>query len=88
MSAVVSSKPREKPSPAMEASSTMFDPTNASQLQIDSDGSVFIDRSPDLFAPILDFLRTGRLEVPAGINVNILDDEMEHYDLYYEVYDK
>ncbi|KAJ3034688.1 hypothetical protein HDV00_004778 [Rhizophlyctis rosea] len=59
----------------------MFDPSNASMLHPDPDGSVFIDRSPELFVPILEFYRTGRLEVPPGMSKKALMAEVEFYGL-------
>jgi hypothetical protein len=33
----------------------------------DSDGAVFVDRSPDAFAVVLEYLRTGSLFIPSGV---------------------
>ncbi|KAJ3041398.1 hypothetical protein HDV00_009377 [Rhizophlyctis rosea] len=59
----------------------MFDPANAALLNPDPDGSHFIDRSPDLFAPILEFSRTGHLDIPEGIKPEALWRELDFYGL-------
>ncbi|KAJ3030689.1 hypothetical protein HDV00_008747 [Rhizophlyctis rosea] len=60
----------------------MFDPSNAALLQPDpSDHSVFIDRSSDLFAPILQFYRTGELDAPPGTRIETLKRELDFYGL-------
>ncbi|KAJ3045955.1 hypothetical protein HDV00_006221 [Rhizophlyctis rosea] len=50
-------------------------------LQPDPDGSIFIDRSPQLFAPILELYRTRRLHTPPNVNADALSEELEFYGL-------
>ena len=46
----------------------------------DRDGAVFVDRSPDLFVPLLDFLRTGRLTL-RGLEEDAVRAEAEFYGI-------
>jgi len=41
----------------------------------------FIDRNGSLFEPILDYLRTGELNVPQNISIRLLRREAEYYSL-------
>lgn len=47
------------------------------------DGSVFIDRNGALFAPILEFMRTGMLRIPPGTDHQAVLDEADFYCLNY-----
>jgi BTB/POZ domain len=47
----------------------------------DIGGALFIDRDPDCFGAVLNFLRTGKLHVPPGVSRGQLRDEMEFYGL-------
>ncbi|KAI8921797.1 hypothetical protein BC831DRAFT_552858 [Entophlyctis helioformis] len=47
----------------------------------DDAGHYFIDRNPDYFAVILDFLRTGMLVVPPALSRAALDRELDFYGL-------
>ncbi|KAL6066985.1 BTB/POZ domain-containing protein kctd16 [Balamuthia mandrillaris] len=46
----------------------------------DQDG-YFIDRNGGLFAPILEMLRTGELEVPPGVSLTSLQREADFYSI-------
>uniref|UniRef100_A0ACB8FFC5 SH3KBP1-binding protein 1 n=1 Tax=Sphaerodactylus townsendi TaxID=933632 RepID=A0ACB8FFC5_9SAUR len=46
----------------------------------DETGAIFIDRDPDIFAPILNFLRTKELDL-RGTNVSVLLHEAEFYGI-------
>ncbi|KAJ1551184.1 hypothetical protein HK096_002655, partial [Nowakowskiella sp. JEL0078] len=64
----------------------MFDPLNTSLLvpiyQKDNDIPVyFFDRSSDLFAPILDFYRTGVVRLPPGISKSALLQELDYFGI-------
>ncbi|KAH3731569.1 hypothetical protein Pelo_17602 [Pelomyxa schiedti] len=48
---------------------------------LDETGAYFIDRNGDLFAPILDFMRTGKLIVPPCIHVDAIYNEAEYYQV-------
>ena len=45
------------------------------------DGALFIDRSGALFAPVLEYMRTGVLAVPAGSSKGAVHEEMLFYGL-------
>ena len=47
----------------------------------DDSGAIFIDRDPDLFSTILNYLRTNRLFNVTANNVNILKHEAEFYGI-------
>ncbi|KAJ3036522.1 BTB/POZ domain-containing protein kctd6 [Rhizophlyctis rosea] len=57
----------------------MFDPFNAQNLHPNTDGSIFIDRNPTLFEPILEFYRTGELELPKDMSKEALMREVDFY---------
>lgn len=44
-----------------------------------NDGKIFIDRDPDLFRPILQFLRTRRISLPKDVDVESLIHEVEFF---------
>ncbi|KAL8220086.1 UNVERIFIED_CONTAM: SH3KBP1-binding protein 1 [Gekko kuhli] len=46
----------------------------------DETGAIFIDRDPDIFAPILNFLRTKELDL-RGTNISLLLHEAEFYGI-------
>ncbi|KAH3761438.1 K+ channel tetramerization subfamily protein [Pelomyxa schiedti] len=48
----------------------------------DDTGAFFIDRNGDLFAPILDFMRTGKLFVPPSVNTDAVYNEAEYYQIH------
>ncbi|KAH3732107.1 hypothetical protein Pelo_17060 [Pelomyxa schiedti] len=48
---------------------------------LDETGAFFIDRNGDLFAPILDFMRTGLLFVPPTLNPDAVYNEAEYYQI-------
>ncbi|XP_055331650.1 BTB/POZ domain-containing protein KCTD9-like isoform X1 [Paramacrobiotus metropolitanus] len=50
-------------------------------LKKDSTGAVLIDRSGELFAPLLSYLRTGKLVVTERDNIQLLYTEAEFYNL-------
>ena len=45
------------------------------------DAPYFIDRDPDLFRVVLQYLRTGRLLPPAGVRTSVLQNEFGFYGL-------
>ncbi|KAH3723410.1 hypothetical protein Pelo_17883 [Pelomyxa schiedti] len=47
----------------------------------DENGALFIDRNGELFAPILDFMRTGTLFVPPTVNADAVYGEAEFYQI-------
>jgi len=51
-------------------------------IQKDEKGRVFIDRSGTIFEPILEYLRTGILELPKGITKSMILREAEFYLLH------
>ncbi|KAH3732108.1 hypothetical protein Pelo_17061 [Pelomyxa schiedti] len=48
---------------------------------MDETGAFFIDRNGKLFAPILDFMRTGLLFVPPTLNTDAVYNEAEYYQI-------
>jgi BTB/POZ domain len=48
---------------------------------VDIGGALFIDRDPDCFGAVLNFLRTGKLFPPPGVSRGQLREEMEFYGL-------
>lgn len=48
-------------------------------IKYDQSGKIFIDRDPDLFRPILHFLRTRRISIPQTMDVSTLLHEVEFY---------
>jgi len=46
---------------------------------LDEDGAFLIDRNGELFKPILDYLRTGELEIPTGISWASIQREADFY---------
>ncbi|KAJ3035687.1 hypothetical protein HDV00_003576 [Rhizophlyctis rosea] len=65
----------------------MFDPSNSQMLQPEADDSIFIDRDPNLFIPILQFYRTGQLDIPKVISRSALIAELDFYALTESVVD-
>lgn len=60
----------------------MFAEENGALLDVDSDGCPFIDRDPTHFGAILNWLRTGYVELPGSVaNVRALRLEAEYYML-------
>ncbi|PRP86672.1 K+ channel tetramerization domain-containing protein [Planoprotostelium fungivorum] len=49
--------------------------------QPENDGSYFLDRNPQYFAVILEYLRTGTLLLTEGLNEEALDKELEFYQV-------
>lgn len=49
----------------------MFDSDSNWDHPKDSSGAILIDRSPEYFHPILNFLRTGELIIDPGINIRL-----------------
>ncbi|KAH3745618.1 K+ channel tetramerization subfamily protein [Pelomyxa schiedti] len=47
----------------------------------DESGAYFIDRSADCFAPILEFMRTGKLRLPPGMEASAIQDEADFYQV-------
>lgn len=45
----------------------------------DENDAFFIDRNPEYFEPILEFLRSGRIVLPKGINTVQLYQEAQYY---------
>jgi hypothetical protein len=45
----------------------------------DGDGALFVDRNGLHFGPILDFMRTGRLVVPPGMDRSAVEEECNFY---------
>jgi hypothetical protein len=45
----------------------------------DGDGALFVDRNGHHFGPVLDFLRTGRLVVPPGMDRSAVEAECNFY---------
>ncbi|KAJ3059592.1 hypothetical protein HK102_009917, partial [Quaeritorhiza haematococci] len=64
----------------------MFDPSNSSSLPKPDESTgvpaYFFDRNGDLFAPILDFYRTGRLFVPTGVSPEALRQELDYFGVW------
>lgn len=58
---------------------TMFSGKFSCELQ--DDGSIFVDRDPALFAPLLSFMRSGELYCPAGIAPTRLQEEADYYGI-------
>ncbi|KAJ3035686.1 hypothetical protein HDV00_003575 [Rhizophlyctis rosea] len=58
-----------------------FDPSNPQMIDIDADGSAFLDRNPDLFASILEFYRMGQLDVRDGTSREALVKKLDFYGL-------
>ncbi|KAH3722456.1 hypothetical protein Pelo_18839 [Pelomyxa schiedti] len=48
---------------------------------MDETGAFFIDRDGALFAPILNFMRTGKLFVPPSVNPDAVYNEAEYYQI-------
>jgi AAA+ superfamily predicted ATPase len=48
---------------------------------VDQDGSFFIDRNPDYFVCILEFLRTGKLRCPPELSIEALLEEAHFYSV-------
>ncbi|KAH3761439.1 hypothetical protein Pelo_6741 [Pelomyxa schiedti] len=48
---------------------------------MDETGAFFIDRNGKLFAPILDFMRTGKLFVPPSVSADAVYNEAEYYQI-------
>merc|ERR1712080_701635 len=48
----------------------------------DENGAFFIDRDPKYFNVVLNFLRTGKVEVDETIDPNFLLEEARYYGLY------
>eukprot|EP01116_Phalansterium_solitarium_P007722 TRINITY_DN2058_c0_g1_i1.p1 TRINITY_DN2058_c0_g1~~TRINITY_DN2058_c0_g1_i1.p1 ORF type:complete len:221 (+),score=15.30 TRINITY_DN2058_c0_g1_i1:135-797(+) len=49
----------------------------------DEDGYLFIDRNGDVFGAILDYLRTGELDLPVGVSPTQLKREFDFYGIEY-----
>ncbi|KAH3764702.1 K+ channel tetramerization subfamily protein [Pelomyxa schiedti] len=47
----------------------------------DETGALFIDRNGKLFEPILDYMRTGLLEVPPGCSESLIQREADFYQI-------
>jgi len=47
----------------------------------DENGAYFIDRNGDLFAPILDYLRSGELIIPKHIEVSQIENEAQFFSV-------
>lgn len=47
----------------------------------DENGAYFIDRNGDYFAPILDFLRHGKLIIPDNMNIEAVFEEAKFYSI-------
>jgi BTB/POZ domain len=48
----------------------------------DEQGAFFIDRSPEGFSVVLEFLRTGRIFRPANVSTRQLDIELDFYQIF------
>ncbi|KAI8803976.1 hypothetical protein BJ742DRAFT_826739 [Cladochytrium replicatum] len=59
----------------------MFDPQNSLMLKPDTTGHYFFDRNGDLFAPILDYYRTGVLLIPPNVSRVALMNELDFFAL-------
>ncbi|KAH3732132.1 mitogen-activated protein kinase kinase kinase [Pelomyxa schiedti] len=63
--------------------SSFFDPLLLGKLPStrDETGAYFVDRNGDYFALILDFLRTGKLRVPDGVDFRAVVEEAQFYQI-------
>jgi len=59
----------------------MFSDRNEKLLKKDANGEYFFDRNYRTFAVILDFYRSGKLYIPPSISEEILQDELEFFQL-------
>ncbi|KAH7713932.1 BTB/POZ domain-containing protein KCTD17 [Aphelenchoides avenae] len=50
-------------------------------IEKDGDGAILIDRNPEYFQIVLDYLRTGRLTLSENVNFEQLMEEIDFYGL-------
>mmetsp|Transcript_8963 Transcript_8963/g.12337 ORF Transcript_8963/g.12337 Transcript_8963/m.12337 type:complete len:288 (+) Transcript_8963:50-913(+) len=60
---------------------TMFSDRNKNMLRPNPKGEYFFDRNGEVFSVILDFYRTDKLCVPPSVNDDLLQDELEYFQL-------
>ena len=58
-----------------------YDSNGEMNVTKDENGNIFIDRSPELFKIILEYLRTNKLYIPDNVNRSQLKDEFDLYGL-------
>jgi hypothetical protein len=63
----------------------MFCDQNRKLLVKDQNGEYFIDRNGKYFEPILDFYRTGELLIPSHLNPEIVQKEIDYFQLQVQV---
>lgn len=50
-------------------------------LMPDANGEIFLDRNPHIFSIVLDYLRSGWLDVPPEITTEYIEAELRHWQI-------